>query len=967
MQKHFFLQRAFFFWLFLFIYFSPQAQDSIGTRGGKVNNVATTENTIGETYAVIVGISTYPHMPALRYADKDAELFRNFLKSPAGRNIKADNIKLFLNEEATKANFILEYRKWLESKNLKPNDRLYFYFAGHGDATKEGEYYFLAYDCYPNNDVHNYEMGGAIDMAKVKNTVEIYTKKGIQVILIMDACRTNDLPGGKDGQTSFRAKVEEKKGEILLLSTGPNQVSNEGPEIGGGHGLFTYYLVDGLLGTADKPEADGNNNGLVSFVELGDYTKRKVRSIAERDYKKPQVPVFCCSENDLTTISKFDDQTYARWQTKKELGLISSDSNSVAFNKPVQVTRGINDLNPNDSLQIKVYNQFVAELKNVELTQDSSAEIFYTELENKWPDHSITSEAKYRLAATYLNFCQQKINLFLSGKGLIHIINLGKEINKGNADNADPSQSIDDEQINKLKTIVTAGYDVALKMMDKAFKLLNNDPELREPIKPKYNFIKTMAAYADKKNSLKDVLRDCRDLLVSDSVSPAGYLLMGWIYLDMDNDSSYYYFKKAAAIAPKWAYPQHGLGNYYFLNHKYDTARSYFNKAVEMDSLYATAYRNIGLSYYYISGLKYDRAIGMTGLDDNSLASAKKYFVKARDLDPCDPYANQYLGEVNQDFNYDDIAETKFLESIKCDAAFISGYQKLSALYTKKNDDERALEILEKCVKINPTIAEAYRNLGTFYLKTNSVLKDPLKAEENFKQAIKIDPFTYRNYFLLARMYLKLGDVQTSYKVYKESWDKIGDDKLLFNELGNLYLGNTDYDSAIHYFNRALELDSTIDYVYYNIGQVHKALKSVEDSSNYYYGKAAFYNPNRWQKLNQEIADNYFNKKDSIQAKKYYLNAIKVKLGKWYDRDIQRLVAILLAEKDFAEAENTIKQYLEPKFDSKIYTELKEKIMKADGYFEYKLGVLKLSKEAFLQLACKFAVPIIMQMIITND
>ena len=40
----------------------------------------------GATYAVVIGISDYqdPQIPDLRFADKDAEAFANFLHSPAG-------------------------------------------------------------------------------------------------------------------------------------------------------------------------------------------------------------------------------------------------------------------------------------------------------------------------------------------------------------------------------------------------------------------------------------------------------------------------------------------------------------------------------------------------------------------------------------------------------------------------------------------------------------------------------------------------------------------------------------------------------------------------------------------------------------------------------------------------------------------------------------------------------------------
>ena len=58
-----------------------------------------------QTFAMVMGISTYKYVRPLTYADKDAEMFRDFLKSPAGGKLSEDNIYSLLNEQATLANF----------------------------------------------------------------------------------------------------------------------------------------------------------------------------------------------------------------------------------------------------------------------------------------------------------------------------------------------------------------------------------------------------------------------------------------------------------------------------------------------------------------------------------------------------------------------------------------------------------------------------------------------------------------------------------------------------------------------------------------------------------------------------------------------------------------------------------------------------------------------------------------------
>jgi uncharacterized caspase-like protein len=149
-----------------------------------------------QTFALIMGISDYKHVRKLEYADKDAEMFKEFLKSPAGGSLSDDNIYILLNDQATEMNFFVKGDKWLRAKKLRSGDRLFIYLSGHGDAIDEDMFFYLTYDCNPAGDKNNYQVNGAIRMADVKIKIAKETQKGVEVFLVMDACRSNELPGG---------------------------------------------------------------------------------------------------------------------------------------------------------------------------------------------------------------------------------------------------------------------------------------------------------------------------------------------------------------------------------------------------------------------------------------------------------------------------------------------------------------------------------------------------------------------------------------------------------------------------------------------------------------------------------------------------------------------------------------------------------------------------------------------------
>lgn len=921
------LKKTFLLFCFAFFCFFIPAQIPPETKGIIVVADKPADSLKGDVYAIITGISNYKGINPLKYADKDALLFRNFLQTPSGGNTKPENILSLINDSAKAADFNVKAYSWLQRKKLKKGDRLYLYFSGHGDAMSEDLYFFLPYDCEPNKDDQNYLGTGNINMHTVKTLfIKPQVLRGVEVLLIMDACRTNELPGGQQGQQNFTNNfiAEQKMGDIILLSTGAGQVAIESPSIGSGHGLFTYYLVDGLAGAADADSLVGDNDGQVSLAEISAYVKTQVRRRARIDFNTIQIPYYCCAEKDLATIATVHPPTFAAWENAKKIQQISGDQNLFTVNNSMQGQKGIGGLSQHDTSQINIYNLFVDALKREKLIGEASAETYYKQLEINWPGSSITEDAKFSLAAKYLNFCQQKLNLFLSGKGLIHILLMEKEIIKDKKEIVNDKADITDlnEQIKKLKTIVSTGFDVAELMMEKALDLLKNEPALQEPFIPKFDFLKTMAAYSNKNVKLKDVIPNCRKAIESDPHSAAGYLLMGWIYQDMQDDSSAFYFRKAAAIAPKWAYPMNGLGNYYFSKNNKKEAMLYFFKAIKLDSLYSNAYRNIGMTYY----------------NQKIFDSAKYYFRKAIEIDPCDSYANENYGSANSDYIspefgsiytdsiYFNISRKFFFKSIECDKGFASGYLKMALLYSRANYEDSALNILEKYVTINPENAEGFRNLGTYYLNNR---KDTALAEESFKKAIFLDSTNSDNYYYLARLYRKQKNKDKAIGIYTAALDKTGNNKELFNELGNLYFENpSQFDMAIFYYKKALEMDSTLAYVYFNLGKLFDVRDKVKDSSFFYYEKAVFYDPERFQKMNHTIADFYFDNKKMNEAKIYYrqaLNKINV-TRKW---DAERLISILINESNFAEAEQDLKQLLHPVADNILFKKLSAAISKA--------------------------------------
>ena len=232
------------------------------------------------TYALIIGLSEYKEIVPLQFADRDATAFAGFLTT---QHVPEANIKLFLNQEATRLNILDELSSLTQT--LNPHDRFYFYFGGHGDLeAKIGaeNALLLLYYSYKSGYFKGNEY---LQLSELKSWFDALAKKQVEVIFIADACHSGGLIGGKDGVSKTQQALQARwAGITKLLSCRADEYSLEGKQWGGGRGLFSYHLVNGLTG-----RADANKDKQVSLGELETYLTSNVVKEANPNVQTPVV------------------------------------------------------------------------------------------------------------------------------------------------------------------------------------------------------------------------------------------------------------------------------------------------------------------------------------------------------------------------------------------------------------------------------------------------------------------------------------------------------------------------------------------------------------------------------------------------------------------------------------------------------------------------------------------------------
>jgi hypothetical protein len=232
----------------------------------------------GKLFAVVIGISKYDQsdltISDLKYADRDAMSVLEFLKSPAGGGLSDDSVSLLINEHATTQN--IRHALFTFLTQAQPQDTVVIYIAGHGapDPHDPRNLYLLTADSKPD------DMGAtAFPMWQMQDVFE-RVLKAKRVITIADTCHSYGFSGARAGDSDEKGnnlinqyvqRYASKGERAVITASDISEPSYEDARWGDGHGVFTYYLLKGLNGEADK-----NKDGVVTAGELFAYLRQAV-------------------------------------------------------------------------------------------------------------------------------------------------------------------------------------------------------------------------------------------------------------------------------------------------------------------------------------------------------------------------------------------------------------------------------------------------------------------------------------------------------------------------------------------------------------------------------------------------------------------------------------------------------------------------------------------------------------------
>lgn len=257
----------------------PTKKTNEPTRKPAEDLLTTQEETLSQrTFVVIIANENYQEVEPVEYALNDGKTFSTICNELLG--IPKENIKI--RENATLNNMISELT-WLKdvADAYKGKANVIFYYAGHGiPDVKSRQGYLLPTDGIASNIRTAYALK---DLYKTLN--QMNTEK---TLVLLDACFSGSQRGEKMLSSARGVEIAvqdtEPTGNIVVFSAAQGD-QTAFPYKEQQHGLFTYWLIEGLK----------RSNGNCTLGELTEWTTNQVLKKSTVINKKKQSPTVISS------------------------------------------------------------------------------------------------------------------------------------------------------------------------------------------------------------------------------------------------------------------------------------------------------------------------------------------------------------------------------------------------------------------------------------------------------------------------------------------------------------------------------------------------------------------------------------------------------------------------------------------------------------------------------------------------
>ena len=230
-----------------------------------------------KTIGIAIGVSTFRHptLSPVPFATHDAEVMAGYFNKLTG--IPSEQVRLLTDDHALKDDLIEVFEEWLPQQAKSGSDVIIFIAGRALVSPSTGAVSLIPHEADPSSSLR---------LISLRRLHEALARLPIQhAVLIMDLTWTSSggEPSADGKEPMWDAIPTGLRGEKLVQIIGTSGHEQAHPYEEGRHGLFTYFLLKGLSGAADRDQ-----NGIVALGEVCGYVREHVAVAATDKYQEPQ-------------------------------------------------------------------------------------------------------------------------------------------------------------------------------------------------------------------------------------------------------------------------------------------------------------------------------------------------------------------------------------------------------------------------------------------------------------------------------------------------------------------------------------------------------------------------------------------------------------------------------------------------------------------------------------------------------
>jgi hypothetical protein len=214
-------------------------------------------------------------VPPVKYARHDAEVMAEYLRVING--VPGDRIRILLERQARERDLEDTFERWLR-KQVDRETVVYVFFAGR--ALVDGGTGAISLVPYDGT------LSGAKPLYPLVRLQEALYRLPIRRAILMFDVSMDPSPGAALADIpmpAWESSVSDARKDVEMWMVGNRSLQEAHAYDEGKHGLFTYYLLRGLQGTADV-----DRDGTVIAGELCTYARSQTARVAREQFTNKQ-------------------------------------------------------------------------------------------------------------------------------------------------------------------------------------------------------------------------------------------------------------------------------------------------------------------------------------------------------------------------------------------------------------------------------------------------------------------------------------------------------------------------------------------------------------------------------------------------------------------------------------------------------------------------------------------------------